>query len=54
MRCDSCRVQIHSSSPTSRIIGEAVGIRYADPRDTETEETNSARNRVLQGPMLQR
>lgn len=32
----------HLFADVQRIIGEAVGIRYADPRDTETEETDAA------------
>ena len=32
----------HLFADVQRIIGEAVGIKYADPRDTEAEETDSA------------
>jgi hypothetical protein len=40
----------HLFADVQRIIGEAVGIRYADPRDTETEETNSAPEPGAAGP----
>ena len=40
----------HLFADVQRIIGEAVGIRYADPRDTETEETESASDPGAEGP----